>query len=102
MTNILLVCNAGMSTSILVEAMKKSAKEQEKDVHIWAIADVEIENHWQQADVILIGPQVGYLKQDIVSKTGGTIPVTVIDFVDYGRVNGQGVLDQAQQMMEGQ
>lgn len=36
--NILLVCAAGMSTSLLVSKMEKSAQEQGKDYTIWAVS----------------------------------------------------------------
>jgi len=35
--NILLCCAAGMSTSLLVTKMEKSAKEKEKACKIWAV-----------------------------------------------------------------
>lgn len=88
MKNILLVCNQGMSTSFLVEKMKQAAKEQSMEVNIWAVSDAELHENWENADIVLLGPQVGYLKSNTEKVVGNSIPVTVIDFVDYGRVNG--------------
>lgn len=59
--NILLVCAAGMSTSLLVTKMEKSAQEQGKDYRIWAVSGDSAKNHIDQADVLLLGPQVRYL-----------------------------------------
>ncbi|KLV22072.1 PTS sugar transporter subunit IIB [Niallia circulans] len=100
MKNILLVCNQGMSTSFLVEKMKQAAKEQSIEVNIWAVSDAELHENWEKADIVLLGPQVGYLKSNTEKVVGNSIPVTVIDFVDYGRVNGAAVLKTALEMIE--
>jgi PTS system cellobiose-specific IIB component len=100
MKNILLVCNQGMSTSFLVEKMKQAAKEQSMEVNIWAVSDAELHENWESADIVLLGPQVGYLKSNTEKVVGNSIPVTVIDFVDYGRVNGAAVLKTVLEMIE--
>ncbi|MCC0810646.1 PTS sugar transporter subunit IIB [Listeria monocytogenes] len=95
MKNILLVCNAGMSTSFLVEKMKAAGAEQVVEANIWAVSDAELHENWEKADVILLGPQVGYLKGNTEKVVGGKIPVEVINMLDYGRVNGAAVLERA-------
>lgn len=59
--NILLVCAAGMSTSLLVTKMEKSAQEQGKEYKIWAVSGDSVKQHIDKADVLLLGPQVRYL-----------------------------------------
>lgn len=59
--NILLVCAAGMSTSLLVTKMEKSAQEQGKEYKIWAVSGDSVNQHIDKADVLLLGPQVRYL-----------------------------------------
>lgn len=95
MKNIMLMCNAGMSTSVLVRKMERVAEERELEITIWAISETDFEKNWRQADVILLGPQVSYMKDKVTDVVNGTIPVTVIDVVDYGRMNGEKVLDVA-------
>lgn len=94
--NILLACAAGMSTSLLVTKMEKSAEEQGKDYKIWAVSGGEVQNHIDKADVLLLGPQVRYmlpqLKKLGVSKG---VPVDVINTVHYGTCNGAEVLKSA-------
>lgn len=41
MENILLVCSAGMSTSLLVTKMQKAAEENEVECNIWAVSQSE-------------------------------------------------------------
>ncbi len=91
----MLMCNAGMSTSVLVRKMERVAEERELEITIWAISETDFEKNWRQADVILLGPQVSYMKDKVTDVVNGSIPVTVIDVVDYGRMNGEKVLDVA-------
>jgi cellobiose PTS system EIIB component len=96
MKKILLCCSAGMSTSLLVEKMKKAALDRHVDVDIEAIPVVEFDRRIHEADVVLIGPQVKYrwtqFKQ--VADANGK-PIEVIDMMAYGMMNGVKVLDQA-------
>jgi len=89
-----------MSTSLLVEKMKKAALERQLEVTIEAIPVVEFETRITEADVVLIGPQVKYrwaqFKQ--VADAKGK-PIEVIDMMAYGMVNGPKVLDQALALM---
>lgn len=90
--NILLVCSAGMSTSILVEKMRSEASARGLDVTIEAIPESRLKEQ-THIDVILIGPQVRYLESKI--KASVDVPVAVIDNMAYGLMKGDHVLDQA-------
>ncbi|MBA2876428.1 PTS sugar transporter subunit IIB [Thermaerobacillus caldiproteolyticus] len=94
--NILLVCAAGMSTSLLVTKMQQAAKEKGIEANIWAVSADEAKAHLDRADVLLLGPQVRY-KLSQFKKEGEArgIPVDVINPTDYGRVNGASVLEFA-------
>ena len=54
---IMLACNAGMSTSLVVAKMQDAAKAQGKDYKIWAVEQGEIQNELGNFDVLLLGPQ---------------------------------------------
>ncbi|GAB3066604.1 PTS sugar transporter subunit IIB [Salinicoccus sesuvii] len=95
MKNILLVCAAGMSTSMLVNKMEQAAVASNKEVTIQATSGGDIKKYIDEADVLLLGPQVSYLKNDYKNKYEPSIPVEVINSVDYGTMNGQKVLDWA-------
>lgn len=94
--NILLCCAAGMSTSLLVTKMEKSAAEQGAEHKIWAVSGDVVHKHIDQADIVLLGPQVRYLLPQI-KKLGDArgIPVDVINPVHYGMCNGAEVLKTA-------
>ena len=91
MIRIMLCCASGMSTSLLVEKMKKAALEQGIEAEIWANAN--------RTDIILLGPQVRYAQRKIESEAPG-VPVAHIDMKDYGMMNGQSVLKQALAILE--
>ncbi|MFJ7684943.1 PTS sugar transporter subunit IIB [Peribacillus butanolivorans] len=97
--NILLCCSAGMSSSLLVSKMKKSAFDQRIDCKIWAVSvDVAVKQ-MDKADVLLLGPQVRYMLPQF--KQAGMergIPVEVINMVHYGTVNGKEVFNFAKQL----
>ncbi|BDR55946.1 PTS sugar transporter subunit IIB [Xylocopilactobacillus apis] len=92
---IMLVCAAGMSTSLLVSKMQKAAEEKGIDAKIFATsasdADAKIES--EHPDILMLGPQVGYMLDDFKNRV--SIPVEVINMQDYGMMNGPKVLDQA-------
>ena len=97
--NIMLSCCAGMSTSMLVEKMKQAAKDQGKDHKIWACSIEAIADNLDKCDVILLGPQVR-LEKDNVEKSANGKPVAVINAMDYGRLNGAGVVATAEKLLE--
>jgi len=100
---ILLVCSAGMSTSMLVKKMRSAAADKGLDASIDATAEAGLSEELSSTDtdVILIGPQVRYLK-DKITKTAESygIKVDVIESIAYGMMDGKKVLDQAQNLLK--
>lgn len=100
MKKILLACNAGMSTSLLVSNMQKYAKEIGVEVMIEAMPVLQAEKSWQDWDIILLGPQVRYVIGKFKETVQDQIPVLVIDMRDYGLMNGKNVLNTALKALE--
>ena len=78
--------------------MQKAAFNQGLDAHIFAAsaseADTNLENN--PVDVLLLGPQVRYMKSDFEKRLSPKgIPTDVISMSDYGLMNGEKVLEQA-------
>ena len=90
---ILLICSAGMSTSLLVTKMNKEAEKQGIATEIWALGASEAKKKLDEADIILLGPQVRFMKNDLTKLT--KVPVEVIDMRAYGAMNGEKVLNDA-------
>lgn len=95
MKKILLVCAAGMSTSLLVNKMKGAAKNAGEEISIEALPVSEAGKVIEEMDIVLLGPQVRFQKAQIESLVNGRIPVEVIDMVLYGTMNGEAVLKMA-------
>jgi len=95
MKTILLVCSAGMSTSLLVTKMETAAKDAGDEVKIFALPFSDANKVLEEVDCILLGPQVRFQKNAIEKmaqgRNNGPIPVAVIDMKDYGTMNGKAV-----------
>ena len=92
MKKILLVCSAGMSTSLLVNKMRDAAKECGEEVEINALAIAECSSVINDVDIVLLGPQVRFQKPVVEKLANGRIPVEVIDMRLYGIVDGKTIL----------
>ncbi|WP_094243823.1 PTS sugar transporter subunit IIB [Tetragenococcus halophilus] len=101
MKHILLACASGMSTSLVVTKMEESAQAKGIDARIWAVAQDKAETEMKDADVLLIGPQMRFMKKKL-SKVGDEldVPVDSIDPVAYGRMDGKTILEHALELLE--
>lgn len=93
---ILLGCAAGMSTSILMRKMKDYWAQQGVDLTISAVGLGEIEDVYQDYDIILIGPQVSYRLKEVQEETG--YPVAAIPPTDYALHNCANIMDLADRL----
>jgi PTS system cellobiose-specific IIB component len=98
MKKIVLLCAAGMSTSLLVNRMREAARLEGLDCTIDAFPTSQAAIHGKDADVVLLGPQVRFELKKVQGML--TCPVDAIDMVSYGTLNGRKVLDQAKKLME--
>lgn len=92
---ILLVCSAGMSTSLMVNKMKKVAEENKVNIEILAVAEANAKAHFDSVDILLLGPQVKYLEEKLREEADGKFPVMTINTQKYGMMDGLGVLKGA-------
>ncbi|MCF8698140.1 PTS sugar transporter subunit IIB, partial [Enterococcus faecium] len=67
---IMLVCSAGMSTSLLVTKMQKAAEEKGMEADIFAVSASDADNNLESknVDVLLLGPQVRFMKAQFEQK----------------------------------
>lgn len=96
MKKILLICSAGMSTSILVGKMREAAKAQNLDAQIEAVAAEKFVELIPEYDVFLLGPQIRFKKDEFAAeaaKHGKN--VDVVNTMDYGMMKGDKVLAHA-------
>ncbi|MBE5915675.1 MAG: PTS sugar transporter subunit IIB [Pseudobutyrivibrio ruminis] len=101
MKKILLCCSMGMSTSIVVSAMKKAAAAQGKDYEISATDINSVDEEDETPDVVLVGPQVAHALDQVKELLEGTdAKVAVMNKEDYGSVNGEAILKFAEELAE--
>jgi len=101
MKKIALFCSAGMSTSLLVTKMQKAAEAKGIEVSIDAYPEATMEKELDNVDAVLIGPQIKYLLKKLKKMCDEKgVPISVINTMDYGMMDGEKVLNQALKMME--
>jgi PTS system cellobiose-specific IIB component len=95
---VLLVCAAGMSSSMLEEKIRKAAAVAGRAIELKAVDSMSI-TFWDyekdRMDVILVAPPVRFKKRGIAEKAEpqGTV-VQDIDTVAYGMMDGEKILAQ--------
>lgn len=92
MKKIVLMCNAGMSTSILMAKMQEAAKAMNYECEVEAHPVSEAAECGKYADIILLGPQIRFELKKVQAAV--TCPVQVIDMSTYGTMNGKKLMEE--------
>ncbi|MBC1419291.1 PTS sugar transporter subunit IIB [Listeria fleischmannii] len=101
MKKIMLICSAGMSSSLLVKKMLEASSKRGLETEVLAVAEADVHKHVQNTDAVLLAPQVRFLAKNLKRKLEPQgIPVEIIDSIDFGTMDGDKVLDQALHMMQ--
>ena len=85
---VLVVCNLGMSSSILVKKMKDYAASQGEELMIKAVSSAAAEDEAGEWDVCLVGPQLMHAVDEIAEALGNAKAIAVLDRADS--LNGAG------------
>ncbi|OJG18370.1 phosphotransferase system lactose/cellobiose-specific iib subunit [Enterococcus canis] len=81
---------------MLMERMRQAATQQGLEVTIDATAEGRVDKMIEEIDVLLLGPQVGYLEDTLKTKYAGhDVVIKTIPSIDYGMMNGEKVLHDA-------
>ncbi|UGS39833.1 PTS transporter subunit EIIC [Pseudocitrobacter corydidari] len=92
---IILTCNEGMSTSIMANKMRKYAEECGYALNVYAINIGRIEEEYQNADLILLGPQVVYMQESIMKNIDNACPVVAINAEYFSKLDGKSAIEDA-------
>jgi len=101
---VVLVCAAGMSSSLLEEKIRKAAEAAGRDMELKAV-DSSRMGMWDfekdSMDIILVAPQVRFTKRGIIQRAEpyGVI-VQDIDTIAYGMVDGEKIFAQVIEALE--
>ncbi|WP_421171707.1 PTS sugar transporter subunit IIB [Aeromonas sp. 601115] len=96
MKKILLVCDMGMSTSLVVKKMQDVAARRQLEVDIQAKGMQEFKEAIQSFDCALLGPQISYKLaacKEQADQYGKK--VESINMMHYGMLDGEKILDHA-------
>ncbi|HAA8898691.1 TPA: PTS sugar transporter subunit IIB [Listeria monocytogenes] len=94
MKNIMLVCNAGMSTGMLAKKIEAASG---NTLNVTAYSESEYTDYLDGVDLVLIGPQIRFLMPQI--KQAVSVPVHAISPVKYGIMDGKGVYEDIQKLI---
>ena len=101
MKHIVLICAGGFSTNILATYIRKEMKEHEFDGDIKAMSEWNFQGLRQHVDVILLGPQLSFMHEEISRKYQGTgTKVAMINMADYGKMNGKRGFEQILNLLD--
>ena len=96
MRHLTLICMAGISTSLLVNKMKRLIRNENLEIAVTAMSERAFQGYTGQTDVLLLGPQLGHrfesLKEQYESKG---IRIDRIDPERFGAMDAKAVLEQA-------
>ena len=90
------MCGTGASSGFMASKTRKALRSRNMDIEISARSDSELEDVMNSADLILIGPHLKFIKDEminIIKESNLTIPVEVISQKIYGSLNGEALAD---------
>ncbi len=98
---ITLLCNLGMSTSMLIEKIVNAGKAKGIEVDAEALPFDKAGERLKKTEILLLGPQVRYLLTKFQKDYGNTIKViSTINMTDYALMNGERILTQALEQLK--
>lgn len=98
-----LICMAGISTSLMVNKMRRLIQSENLEITVTAMSERAFQGYEGQTDVLLLGPQLGHryesLKKQYESRN---IRIDRIDPEAFGAMDARAVLEQAFPDLSGQ
>src|SRR5699024_8066859 len=94
MYNVFVACSAGMSTSMLVQKIKKEAERQQIDLSIesFSLSEAKTKAKKNEYEILLLGPQVSFMKDEMEKVEDRRLPVKPRNQKDYGMMSAENIL----------
>lgn len=96
---LLLVCYAGMSTSMMAEKLEAEGMRRGLDLTVEAVPMTTLENNLDGVDIVLLGPQVRFAEDDARKVVNGRCPLEIMTPQDFGTMNAPHVIDQVKKAL---
>ena len=94
MKNVLLVCGTGASSGFMAKNIRQAAKAHGVDISFKARSDSEVEEYIEEIDLLLVGPHLKYMLNDLEEIADPyDVPVRIIDEAAYGSLDGEAVFE---------
>lgn len=91
---ILLVCGSGASSGFMAANMRKAATKKGLDFSIKARSESEIENYIDEIDVLMVGPHLAYILDEVEEYTHGTdVKVLLMRSDYYATLDGSAAIE---------
>lgn len=90
---ILLVCGSGASSGFMASNLRKAAAERSLDLKITARSESEIENYVDDMDILMIGPHLEYLLDEINDILPEHVKAFLMRPDYYSTLNGEKALE---------
>lgn len=98
---ILLVCGSGASSGFMAANMRKAASKMGLDAEIVARSESEIENYIDEIDVLMVGPHLAYILDEVEEYTHGTnVKVILMKGEYYSTLNGEKAIEHLQEELK--
>lgn len=99
--NVLLVCGSGASSGSMAANMRKAASKQGLDIDIKARSESEIENYIDEINVLMVGPHLAYILDEVEEYTHGEdVKVILMEPDYYSVLNGEMAIAHLLEEME--
>ena len=91
---ILLVCGSGASSGFMAANIRKAAAERGLNVTVTARGESEIENYVDEIDVLMVGPHLAYIMDEVDDYIGDRpIAVMLMKPEYYATLNGKAAVE---------
>lgn len=101
MIKVMLVCGGGASSGFLATSMRKAARKKGVTMDIFAKSESEVEHFKDEIQVLLVGPHLEYLSDEIAEKLVGTdVIMSIIEKNIYGALDGEKAVEKVLNLME--
>lgn len=91
---VLLVCGSGASSGFMAGSIRKAAKARGLELSVQARSESEIENYIDEIDVLMVGPHLAYVLDDVDDYIGDAdVKVILMRGDYYSTLDGEGAVD---------
>lgn len=103
MIKILLACGAGCSSGLVAQSMRKYAKKNNIECTVRAIGDADVLNNVADYDVLMLGPHLKHIVQNVESYCKQNEIKTIIKVItkeQYAMLDGESVFKDALELLK--